>query len=69
FVSTRSGSYNVFVMNIDGSNVRQMTDSDERDDYPTWHPNGQQIVCVSERDGDFDLCLMDVSDGKLALGE
>ena len=56
-------------MNIDGSNVRQMTSSEERDDFPTWHPNGRQIVFVSERDGDFDVYLIDVSDDKLTKSE
>ena len=34
FTSTRDGGYNVYVMNIDGSNVRALTTGLDRDDYP-----------------------------------
>ncbi|MCP4174658.1 MAG: hypothetical protein GY758_28235, partial [Fuerstiella sp.] len=61
FVSTRTGNYDIFVMNIDGSEIRRITTSDERDDYPAWHPDGRQLVIVSERNGAFDLHLADVS--------
>ncbi len=68
FVSTRTGNYDVFVMNIDGSDVQQITTSEERDDYPNWHPNGEQLVIVSERDGAFDLYLIDASQGRTVAG-
>ena len=60
FTSTRNGSYDIYVMNIDGSEVRRITDNEERDDYPAWHPDGKRLVVVSERGGRFDLYLYDV---------
>ena len=60
FVSTRDGNYEVYVMNLDGSHVQRITNSEERDDYPAWHSNGRQLVTVSERNGEFDLYLFDV---------
>jgi Tol biopolymer transport system component len=34
----------------------------ERDEDPAWHPNGRQLAAVAERDGSFDIYLMDVPD-------
>ena len=47
-------------MNIDGTEVKQVTDSEERDDYPTWHPDGKRLAIVSERKGKFDLYVVEV---------
>ena len=47
-------------MNVDGTNVRRVTNNPELDDYPAWHPNGKQLVYVSERLGNFDLYITDV---------
>ena len=51
-------------MNIDGRGVVRVTNNEERDDYPNWHPGGQKLVYVSERDGRMDLFLVDVDASK-----
>ena len=58
FTSTRGGTYDVYVMDIDGKNVQQITDSEERNDYPAWHPDGKHLVFVGERGGRFDLFMV-----------
>ena len=74
FTSTRDGGYNVYVMNIDGSNVRALTTGLDRDDYPAWHPDNRHVVIVSEKGGRFDLYLHEVPvagqavDGKPVAG-
>ena len=60
FTSTRDGNYDIYVMNIDGSNVERVTSGDERDDYPAWHPDSARVVFVGERAGKFDLYMADV---------
>jgi Tol biopolymer transport system component len=47
-------------MGIDGSNVQRVTHSEERDDYPAWHPDGKRLVYVAEQAGKFDLYMADV---------
>ena len=47
-------------MNIDGSDVRNLTSGLDRDDYPSWHPDGRHVVIVSEKGGRFDLYLHEV---------
>jgi len=43
----------------------RVTDHPERDDYPAWHPDGERLVIVSERDGEYDLYLVDLPEEAL----
>ena len=47
-------------MNSVGWQIADGTNHPERDDYATWHPNGKQLLMVSERSGNHDLYLMDL---------
>ncbi|MFN8372768.1 MAG: DPP IV N-terminal domain-containing protein [Anaerolineae bacterium] len=38
FASNRDGDYDIYVMNADGSNVRQVTFNDVDDTNPAWVP-------------------------------
>jgi Tol biopolymer transport system component len=48
----------IFVMNADGTNVRQLTNNSSHDEGPAWSPDGTQIVFTSERDGNSEIYLM-----------
>ena len=54
--------YDIFVANIDGTDMRKITDNPKYDAEPVVSPDGRQIVFGSQRDGDFDVYIMD-SDG------
>lgn len=59
FVATESGNDEIWVINKDGSNVRQLTHNEwEWDKHPTWSPNGQSIVFYSNRTGNTQLWIM-----------
>jgi TolB protein len=66
FTSNRSGNYEIYVMNADGSNVRRLTDSAANDGQYglTWTRDTKQIVFSSDRwtKNNFQLFIMD-SDG------
>ena len=48
------------IMNIDGSNKRQLTfPSGYQDKRPTFSPDGRQIAFASNRDGDWEIFIMD----------
>ena len=44
FHSNRTGTFQIYTMNADGSNETQITFSEDRAAYPVWSPNGRQIV-------------------------
>src|SRR5207248_3322786 len=60
FSSRRTdGNLHIFVMNGDGSHVRQVTpEGPYDDDDPFWSPNGKQIAFQSTRDGDEDVYVV-----------
>ena len=47
-------------MQADGSNLCRITENSERDDYADWHPAGERLVIVGERQGKHDLYLVTV---------
>jgi TolB protein len=49
FISTRNGGKEVFVMSADGSNLRAATSNHSINSFPSWSPNGQEIVYTSYR--------------------
>jgi len=59
FVATESGNDEIWVINRDGSNVRQLTRNEwEWDKHPTWSPDGQSILFYSNRTGNNQLWIM-----------
>ena len=67
FVSNREGTEDIFVMDADGNNVRNLTDSPSRDKQASWSPDGQFILFISDRDGRDDLWIMDADGGRQTL--
>jgi Tol biopolymer transport system component len=49
----------IFVMEADGSNPRNLTDSTSSDVAPSWSPDGSSIVFQSDRDGNQEIYVMD----------
>ena len=62
------GNNDIYVMDKDGQNLRQLTDHPSDDQYPKWSPDGKQIAFVSNRDGGKDtakIYVMDTSGNNL----
>jgi len=54
-----SRNTDVFLMNADGTDFRQLTDSPGFDENPVFSPDGDQIAFQTQRDGNFEIYLMD----------
>ena len=51
FASRRTGNYDVYVMNADGSDQQAITSNPAVDRKPAWSPDGNTIAFASDRDG------------------
>lgn len=57
FTSNRDGNREIYVMGVDGSGARPLTQNGAVDDDPTWRPDGTQIAFVSNRTGDREIFI------------
>jgi tricorn protease-like protein len=58
FLSFRKGDGEIYVVDGDGSNPRELTFSLAQDDDPTWSPDGQRLAFESHRTGNADVWVM-----------
>jgi len=66
FISSRSGTYEVWVCNSDGSAAIQLTHLGATiTGSPRWSPDGEKIVFDSNREGHFDVYETDATGGRL----
>jgi serine/threonine protein kinase len=54
FASDRSGKPNIWVVNLDGSGLIQLTDLQDGACQPEWSPDGERLVFISPCDDDSD---------------
>ncbi|MGI8638605.1 MAG: protein kinase domain-containing protein [Pyrinomonadaceae bacterium] len=65
YVSTESGNRDLWTMNADGTNRRQLTFDKAADDFPSVSNDGRFVVFVSSRSGASHLWRMNSSGGEL----
>lgn len=59
FSSNRTGNFEIYIANADGSRPTQLTtDNRAFDEWPVWSPDGRQIAFVSDRTGNVDLFVI-----------
>ncbi|MCH8978080.1 MAG: PD40 domain-containing protein, partial [Armatimonadetes bacterium] len=58
FVSERNGNEEIYVMNMDGTGQRRLTNNPAVDSSPSFSPDGTKIAFSSTRDGDFEIYVM-----------
>jgi dipeptidyl aminopeptidase/acylaminoacyl peptidase len=73
YISDRSGFLNIWTMNPDGGDHRQITRVPQDQDYPEndyiqtlglrWSPDGRRLLYFSNRDANLDLMIVDVPTG------
>lgn len=63
FFSDRTGSYNIWIMNADGSSQHALTQGPGDDRRPSWSPDGKWIVFDSERTGQENIWVVSANGG------
>ncbi len=58
FASNKGDDIDIYVMNADGSDVRQVTDEPGGDSFPAWSPEGTKIAFQRFRGETFDIYLI-----------
>jgi TolB protein len=57
-------SFDIFMADLDGKIVKQLTNSSSYDAEATLSPDGKKMLYTSTKDGDIDLYIMDLATGK-----
>jgi Tol biopolymer transport system component len=63
FSSDRSGNSDLWVLSLDGGELRQLTDDPTPDWQPAWSPDGREIAFYSYRSGNRDLWVVPAAGG------
>jgi Tol biopolymer transport system component len=50
FASRRSGTFDIYVMNADGTGTQRITSTKESDSHPTWSASGERLAFAREGD-------------------
>jgi TolB protein len=59
FMSFRDGNAEIYVMDVNGGNLRRITRHPLIDSTPTWSPAGNQIAFTSDRSGSPQIYIVD----------
>jgi len=58
FVSMMDGKFDICSIDPAGSGLRRLTDNAANDEEPCWSPDGRYIVFSSDREGSYNLYIM-----------
>ena len=61
FSSNRDGNSEIYKMDLDGTNVVNLTSNQARDWNPKVYPDNMKIIFMSDRDGNWEIYSMDMN--------
>ncbi len=50
----------ISIADVDGNNIIQLTDNDDKEEHPEVSPDGKHIAFMSDRDGNFEIYVMNI---------
>jgi TolB protein len=62
FQSSRDGNFELYTMDLEGKNLRRVTDSPANDVTPSWSPDGERVLFATDRDQNWEIYTI-VGDG------
>ncbi len=62
FASNRNGFWDLYVMDMNSGDVKQITDSHEYDSAPSWSPDGQWLVFETYISDNLEIAIISVAD-------
>ncbi len=65
FTSVRNNRPQIYVMNLDGTDVKNLTDDLAQNRQPVWSPDGSQMLFVSTRGGVEEVFIMPAEGGDI----
>jgi len=63
FTSSRDGNNEIYIMNVDGTNLVNLTSNPADDNSPAWAPDGNSFTFTSNRDGNREIYLIAIVSG------
>lgn len=64
FSSNRSGSFDIYIMDADGQNLRRLTSASGNEGDPSWIPDGGRIVFTSTTGTTTQIAIMSADGGE-----
>lgn len=64
FAANKDGDFDIYLMDINGVILGQLTDNNAVDISPNWSPDGSKVAFASNVDGDYDIYVIDMASGK-----
>jgi len=64
FQSSRDGNFEIYVMNVDGSGQRRITNSPSNDISPSVSPDEKTILFASDRTGNWEIYSVQIEGGE-----
>jgi len=61
FQGNRNRPTDIYLVNADGSNERNLSNDPDFDEHPIWSPDGSRILFRGYRGGEIDLYIVDTS--------
>ena len=61
YESGQGDQWQIYLARKDGKEVKRLTDQGKENRYPAWSPDGNHVAFVSNRDGNQEIYVMDVT--------